>query len=240
MKKIGLITYQHTHLKTEQVVESLIRQDLGYSYHFYALPFVNKVAKPKLITHRPDQANAINAFDLAKQYSIPYKTCVLDTDIDNNCDVYLILGAGILSKKCIEGKRIINCHPGIIPDCRGLDAFKWAIVKEKPLGVTLHYIDEKIDAGEIIKIIPTQVYLSDTLERLARRHYENEIETLANFHRYVKKENKDSGVMTLKYEMDTVTGFPAFLDKYSQRWDNLYDDIWERDLSETRIAKVEK
>ena len=51
----------------------------------------------------------------------------------------------------------------------------------KPLGVTLHYIDEKVDSGEIISVVPTDVYLSDELECLAYRHYQNEIDCLSRF-----------------------------------------------------------
>ena len=46
---------------------------------------------------------------------------------------------------------------------------------------TLHYIDEHVDAGEIISVVQTPVFASDTLETLARRHYEAEINLLSNF-----------------------------------------------------------
>ena len=72
------------------------------------------------------------------------------------------LGAGILSKECVENKKIINSHPGIIPASRGLDSFKWAIYENKPLGVSLHCIDKEVDSGEIISIIPTTVYKTET------------------------------------------------------------------------------
>ena len=39
------------------------------------------------------------------------------------CDYYIVAGAGILSKECLKGKRVLNGHPGIIPLVKGLDAF---------------------------------------------------------------------------------------------------------------------
>ncbi len=39
-KKIGIITYQHRHLKTEQVIMNLIIQ--GYHLKVFALPFVER------------------------------------------------------------------------------------------------------------------------------------------------------------------------------------------------------
>ena len=48
-------------------------------------------------------------------------------------DYCLITGAGILDKKIIGNKKILNIHPGIIPTTRGLDSFKWAIYNLNPL-----------------------------------------------------------------------------------------------------------
>jgi len=79
-----------------------------------------------------------------------------------------------------SGKPIVNAHPGVIPLTRGLDSFKWAIYNNDPIGVTLHLIDNEVDKGEILRIEYTPVFLSDGLETLARRHYELEIDMLAN------------------------------------------------------------
>ena len=71
-------------------------------------------------------------------------------------------------------------YPGIIPLTRGLDSFKWAIYNNDPVGNTLHLIDNEVDKGEILQIEYTPVFSSDSLETLARRHYELEIDMLAN------------------------------------------------------------
>lgn len=84
---------------------------------------------------------------LCKKYGISYVYCKNDTDIDGVCDIYMVTGAGILSGNCIHNKKIINCHPKIIPAVRGLDAFKWSIYSMYPMSVTLHYIDENVDEG---------------------------------------------------------------------------------------------
>ena len=34
---------------------------------------------------------------------------------------------------------------------KGLDAFKWAILKGKKIGVTTHYVSEKADEGKLIE-----------------------------------------------------------------------------------------
>lgn len=45
----------------------------------------------------------------------------------------------------------INYHPSLLPRYRGGSAIAWAIIcGEKETGVTIHYIDEGIDTGDII------------------------------------------------------------------------------------------
>jgi methionyl-tRNA formyltransferase len=45
----------------------------------------------------------------------------------------------------------INCHAGKLPFYRGRNVINWAIVNNEPeIGLTVHYIDEGIDTGDII------------------------------------------------------------------------------------------
>jgi len=183
---IGIITYNHNHLKTAQVVKNIIKRDKGYSLKLYALPFVSRAQRQVLFNHRPPQENAEHPKELAEKYNLSFKTVSADTEIDNTCDIYIITGAGILSPQCVRNKKILNCHSGIIPMMRGLDSFKWAIYEQKPVGNTLHFIDEQVDKGEIISVIKTEILKEDTIESFAGRHYENEIEMLSNFDKHLK------------------------------------------------------
>jgi methionyl-tRNA formyltransferase len=70
------------------------------------------------------------------------------------CDLHVsmsfnqILKAPILAS-APEG--FINCHAGALPFYKGRNALNWAIVNgESRFGVTVHYIDEGIDTGDII------------------------------------------------------------------------------------------
>lgn len=181
MKTLGIITYDANHLKTEQVLLQLAGR---YAIRVYALPYVQRPARQVQFQHRPEQSAAAHPRDLCQWYGWPYIPVESDREIGSDCEQYLITGAGILSPECLREKRILNCHPGVIPAVRGLDAFKWTIYNLLPLGVTLHYVDERVDAGEVISIVPTPIFPSDTLETLARRHYENEIHVLAQFEDY--------------------------------------------------------
>ena len=45
----------------------------------------------------------------------------------------------------------INCHAGALPFYRGRNVLNWALINgESSFGVTVHYIDEGIDTGDII------------------------------------------------------------------------------------------
>lgn len=219
--KIGIITYDYVHLKTEQILETLILR--GFNIKVYTLPFKLRKERNVFFNHRPNQTVSVNVGTIIDKNKLEYVKCKKDTEIDNECDLYIITGAGILSKECVRNKKIINCHPGIIPNSRGLDSFKWAILERKPLGVTLHYIDENIDSGDIISIIPTNVYKTDSLETLSRRHYENEIMTLLRFDFYLEnKINKFKNIkseiprmrMNISDEVKMCRNFDKYIDIY--------------------------
>ena len=59
----------------------------------------------------------------------------------------------ILSKNFIRSfrKNILNIHPSLLPKYRGLNTFERALNnKDKKTGCTVHYVNEKLDAGKII------------------------------------------------------------------------------------------
>jgi len=210
LKTLGIITYNAKHLKTEQLILNLVGR---YNITVYALPFIARPARKVLFQHRPNQADGVHPREICEYLNIPFNPVEFDWEIDNGQDFYLIAGAGILSAQCLREKLVLNGHPGIIPAVRGLDAFKWSIYNMCPLGVTLHYVDENIDAGQVIAVRPTPVFFSDTLESLARRHYENEIRMLTDFEKYIsapvnpfKDISKGDSMRRMKHEQESELG----------------------------------
>ncbi|MNK78510.1 Methionyl-tRNA formyltransferase [compost metagenome] len=46
---------------------------------------------------------------------------------------------------------VINCHAGKLPFYRGRNILNWALINdEKEFGITVHYVDEGIDTGDIL------------------------------------------------------------------------------------------
>jgi folate-dependent phosphoribosylglycinamide formyltransferase PurN len=64
----------------------------------------------------------------------------------------VVLGARILPMSTVSAFRsgVINVHPGLAPWNRGLDSYKWAVVKCYGQGVTCHIIGERIDYGPLL------------------------------------------------------------------------------------------
>jgi phosphoribosylglycinamide formyltransferase-1 len=106
-----------------------------------------------------------------------------------------------------------------------LDAFKWTILDQMPLGVTLHYIDAEVDAGETIAIFETPVFPDDDLATLARRHYELELDVLCEFLKIARSggrlpcaeypSNPPRRRMGIEREREMMANFPAYRTKFS-------------------------
>tara|TARA_B100001540_G_scaffold316422_1_gene346223 strand:- start:1268 stop:1942 length:675 start_codon:yes stop_codon:yes gene_type:complete len=184
---LGVITYNVAHLKTEQVLKKIIEQDSFSEITVFLIDFKPRKAREVYFHHRPDQFKLNPQLTISKIHNLNSYNWDMEGELPIDCDYNIITGAGLIPEKAIGSKKIINCHPGIIPLSKGLDSFKWSIIEKLELGVTLHYIDAKVDEGEIISIERTPVYATDTLDDLARRHYEIEINMLSNFMRYFGK-----------------------------------------------------
>ncbi len=69
-------------------------------------------------------------------------------------DVIAVYGASILRKRVIGIPKygVLNLHNGILPQYRGPKSEFWALYNNEPhmIGATVHYIDEKIDTGDIV------------------------------------------------------------------------------------------
>ena len=90
-------------------------------------------------------------------------------------DVDLVVLAGfmrVLKSTILEAfpRRIINIHPSLLPKFPGLEAWKQALAAGEPVtGCTVHYVDEKIDHGNIIAQCEVPVLPNDSAESLHAR-----------------------------------------------------------------------
>ena len=192
--KIGLITYNCAHLKTEQLVHRYLQNEKIKVINLYALPFRPRKKRKILFQHRADMSQSVPTESLSELSKVNFQKWDGSENISECNDVFVIGGAGILDIAFANGKPIVNAHPGIIPMTRGLDSFKWAIYNNDPVGNTIHLIDNEVDKGQILQIKHTLVFTTDSLETLAQRHYENEIDMLANVLDIIQCRIKPSGI----------------------------------------------
>lgn len=173
---IGIITYDIPHKKTYDII--CLLKARGYkNIKVYAVDLHYKKNFKPLYEHRPTLVNQIDNLEkFCKNMEIEYKKLksLEEIDLEEKSKI-LVCGAGIIPEKVVKKYKLINSHPGYIPESRGLDALKWAIVEEKNIGVTTHIIGNEVDAGYVIerKIIP--VFKNDTFHALCQRVYDTEI-----------------------------------------------------------------
>ena len=105
---------------------------LGYSYENSKLIIFFKKNKNISITKRKNipPLNFLKKFDLVVSYGLRKK-----------------IPASYI-KSC--GSKMINLHISYLPYNRGAHPNFWSWVKNTPKGVSIHFISEKIDAGDII------------------------------------------------------------------------------------------
>ena len=115
-------------------------------------------------------------------------------DIMKAWNVDLIVLAGwmrIVSPQLINTfpRRIINLHPSLLPKYKGLNAIQQAIDSGDSLtGVSIHYVNEELDSGEIIIQEEVPILPDDSLESLTKAIQRKEYYLLPKAIEHVKHE----------------------------------------------------
>ncbi|MBS3116480.1 hypothetical protein J4421_02680 [Candidatus Woesearchaeota archaeon] len=167
---IGVFAYNFKHKKTQEGLLWLFLR--GYKPKvILAADSVPLNFYQSKIRVSPKGLEYIHPREIAKKLGIPYhivahnsKECeelIRKFDLD----IGIILGARILKKQVIDAFKIgiINMHPGSLPENRGLDNLKWAILQEYKQAVSCHFISTEIDKGPLIVKREIEVYDDDTL-----------------------------------------------------------------------------
>lgn len=71
----------------------------------------------------------------------------------------------------VEG-RAVNLHISFLPWNRGADPNLWSFVEGTPKGVSIHYIDEGVDTGDLIARQSIRMHEGDTLASTYERLHE--------------------------------------------------------------------
>ncbi|MBU8913378.1 MAG: phosphoribosylglycinamide formyltransferase [Spirochaetales bacterium] len=75
-------------------------------------------------------------------------------------------------------RMIVNLHPALLPNHRGLNAIQRSYeTDDEVVGITVHFVDDGIDTGEIIRREPLARREGETLAELEMRMHELEHRT---------------------------------------------------------------
>lgn len=119
--------------------------------------------------------------EFQRQFAIPVVFCkdlnapeVLQTLKESQPDVVVFTGGGLIRKPILQnaGHGILNCHMGVLPRYRGMDVIEWAILEERfdQIGLTVHFMDEGVDTGDILRIRKIPLRSSEeTISQLRER-----------------------------------------------------------------------
>jgi methionyl-tRNA formyltransferase len=119
----------------------------------------------------------------------------------------------IFPERLVNAVKCINVHPGYNPVNRGWYPQVHAIIKDLPIGATIHEIDEKLDHGPIISRAFVEKRITDTSLSLYNRILEKELELLdANIldildGNYSVSTPEDEGVLHLRKDFDNLREF---------------------------------
>jgi methionyl-tRNA formyltransferase len=167
---IGVFAYNFKHKKTQETLLNLFMQGYKVSGILAADPIELKFYQSK-IRVSPKDLNYVHPKKIAEKLDIPYhvvahnsKECE-DLIKKYDLDVGVIAGARILKDNIISQFKVgvLNMHPGLLPQNRGLDNLKWAILNDFKQGVSCHLISKEIDRGNLIIRKELEVYEDDTL-----------------------------------------------------------------------------
>ena len=137
----------------------------------YALERAETAGIPSVVISRKDYSD-----------SVSYSRAVLAELDRQKADLVVLAGFMTILDECVTkaySYRIINVHPALIPSfcgegCYGLKVHEKALeYGVKVSGATIHFVNEKADAGAIILQGTVDVENGDTPETLQRRIMEN-------------------------------------------------------------------
>lgn len=183
--RIAVFAYNFPHKKTQDFLLRLFLD--GHQVHaIFAADPVKLNIPPSTIRTKLRQSALVHPRAIAARLGIPYYVVphndpsIRSLVEKHQIELGIVAGARILKKPTIEAfsEGVINYHPGLVPEARGLDAMLWSINGDIPLGITAHLIDEKIDAGTMLLRREISLYADDTMIDLAERLNEAQVEMI--------------------------------------------------------------
>jgi methionyl-tRNA formyltransferase len=127
---------------------------------------------------------------------------------ESSSDYAVFTGGGILNSSVLNSFSggIIHCHPGILPQYKGMDVVHWALLEGSydQVGASCQIMNDKLDAGELCGNIFVDVKKVNGLMNIRTKVVEDKIHLLANM---------TAGILlgAINKKKQTGSGFQYFL-----------------------------
>ena len=230
-KKTLLFVYDFPHAKSVSFLRKCKESDIIIDVIVAAS--YKKIKKTKrLYDFHMYNSTSVHPKDLAKKYKIPYfnfnhnSIDVKKIIIDNKINFGIIAGARILSPEIIKlfSYGILNIHPGLLPQNRGLDSILWSIKKNNKIGISAHLINHKIDAGRLVLnqvIVPKK---NDNIFDIYKKVFEAQINFLPKAYNEINLDKKYKILTTVGYntympliiQENTLNNLKSYIANYSK------------------------
>jgi len=174
-------------------------------------------------------------FDLAEQFDINHLVFQSANQIDSyikDLGIELDIGFLVWWPKIIKQPLLnlpkhgfINTHPSFLPYNRGKHYNFWALVEQAPFGVSLHFVEEGIDNGDLLAQTPIPYDWEDNGESL----YKKAKSAMVDLFKQTYPEIRDLNINRQKQDLDAGSfHFANEINVMSQI--NLEDTYRVRDL----------
>lgn len=189
----------------------LIITDNDYLYN----GFKNIINKKKLLDKTFDFGYSYTNEEFEKEYNDLFKINFKKQNQLNNIiqkyDMIISLHCKqLFPKKLVEKVECINVHPGYNPYNRGWYPQVFSIINDKPIGVTIHKIDEQLDHGEIIYQKKVKINSWETSKDVYDKLIDLELKLLDNYllnilnHDYKTRPPKREGNINFKSDFNKL------------------------------------
>jgi len=162
----------------------------------------------------------------------------ITTELINSNNINFIVSYGyqyILGKDILDllPDRAINLHISYLPFNRGADPNLWSFVENTPSGVTIHYLDEGIDTGDVI--VQERVEFDTKQETLATSYEKLQLTIQDLF----KKNWQDIKTIRCKRQKQVGNGTSHKV-KDKINLNHLLEDGWDTPLSVLEEYNLDK
>lgn len=138
---------------------------------------INKIKQKNLKKYiRESTGESLTALSNEVKFKVYFSNDVNSAHTHNilrseKTDIAIQAGVGIIKKQVLRIPKIgiLNAHMALLPKYRGMNVLEWSLFYGDPVGMSIHFIDEGIDTGDILLQEAINIEKGDTIERLRQK-----------------------------------------------------------------------